>query len=170
MFCWVLLFNWVFMKTPPNIDLRLVQAPTVAVGFLKSWTPCQGHCIILCPPTTTCELCPMDTYSNIEALSLESISFSGKHWLIYIPLSIFFLIEVQLQHFRYKAKWFSYIHIHIYAYMSVKVLVIQLYPILCDPMDCSLPGSFTLWATRKVPMYVFWKCISIYSFSNSFPL
>ena len=103
------------MKTPPNIDLRLVHAPTVAVGFLKSWTPCQGHCLILCPPTTTCELCPMDTYSNIEALSLESISFSGKHWLN-LHTAVFF--------FKLKYNYISGIKqndlvIHTYIYMHI---------------------------------------------------
>ena len=34
--------------------------------------------------------------------------------------------------FRYTAKWFSY---------AVLCIVTQLSPILCDPMDCSLPGS-----------------------------
>ena len=34
-----------------------------------------------------------------------------------------------------------YLSIYIYRYMYLKVLVAQLCLILCDPMDCSSPGS-----------------------------
>ena len=33
---------------------------------------------------------------------------------------------------------------YIYIYMKVKMLVVQSYPNLCNPMDCSLPGSSVL--------------------------
>ena len=45
----------------------------------------------------------------------------------------------------------SPLHIH----MKVKVLVIQLCPTLCDPMDCSPPGSSVHGILQlKIPEWV----------------
>jgi len=37
---------------------------------------------------------------------------------------------------------YIYTHTHIYVCMCVHAKLLQLYPTLCDPMDCNPPGSF----------------------------
>ena len=41
-----------------------------------------------------------------------------------------------------------YTHTHIYVWKSKKVLVAQLCPTLCNPMDYSLPGSSVHWISQ----------------------
>ena len=38
--------------------------------------------------------------------------------------------------------WGERKYIFMNCYLKVKMLIAQLCPTLCDPMDCSLPGSF----------------------------
>ena len=39
---------------------------------------------------------------------------------------------------------YIYVYVCVYIYMKVKMLVVQSYPNLCNPMDCSLLGSSVL--------------------------
>ena len=89
--------------------------------------------------------CIWVTIPKVNYLFYTSMWTSGTHIFLRNKLGAgrFFTIWVTREaHVYTHTNMYMHTHTYIYVYMSpTKVEVTQLCPTLCDPMDCSLPGS-----------------------------
>ena len=101
----------------------------------------QEHCQQLINNKDVCHLPLWRMNLLVLRLSMFNLPWGTWGWIqaLCAPGNLVELVWRELAVFR---NWFQDSNPCISSYLCVLGLVTQLYPTLCDPMDCSPPGSF----------------------------